>query len=144
MTPRLILNETTCINCKACEVHCKVWNRTPPGVKLGAHLSDGPAMRDGKPALRVEYSACRNCDDAPCMVACPTEAMRRREDGIVYVESDACVGCQSCVEACPWRVPQYDVELGKVRKCDLCRQRLDERLLPACVTGCVVKALTVE
>lgn len=143
MSRRLVFDEGICINCKACEVHCQVWNRTPPGIKLGAHLSEGPVMRGGKPSLSMEYAACRHCDDAFCIAACPTEAIRRRDDGIVYVETESCVGCKTCVGACPWGAIHYDKSIRKARKCELCRERLDEGLLPACVTGCVTRALAM-
>lgn len=144
MRYRIRFDEQLCINCKACEVHCKVWNRMPTGLKLGVHLHHGPFMREGKPVLRTVYMPCQQCDDAPCLSACPTGAMRRRADGIVYVDSPRCTGCRACVLACPWKVPQYDAASGRVRKCDLCRERLDAGLRPACVTGCVGGALEFE
>ena len=142
MSYRLLTDEDLCIRCKACEVHCKVWNRVPAGLKLGVLLADGPRMQDGRPALRTLYMPCQHCDDAPCLTACPTGAMRRRADGIVYVESGPCTGCRSCLLACPWQVPQWDASAGKMRKCDFCRERLDQGLQPACVTGCTTKALS--
>mgnify|MGYP001025298329 CR=1 FL=1 len=144
MSYRMITDERLCINCKACEVHCKVWNRVPVGLKLGVHLNVGPDMRDGRPALHTLYMPCLHCDDAPCLAACPTGAMRRREDGIVYIETPLCTGCRACRMACPWQVPQYDAAQGKMRKCDLCRSRLDAGLQPACVTGCTTHALRLE
>ena len=144
MKYRMTTDEATCINCKACEVHCKVWNRVPTGLKLGVHLHDGPALRNGKTVLRTQYMPCQQCDDAPCLTACPTGAMTRRGDGIVFVDTPRCTGCKACLLACPWKVPQYDARQIKMRKCDLCRERLDAGLLPACVTGCTTKALKLE
>lgn len=147
MSYQLLTDENACIACKACEVHCKVWNRVPAGLKLGVLICDGPHFRQGresKPAMRTLYMPCQHCDEAPCITACPTTAMRRREDGIVYVESTACTGCRACLLACPWQVPQFDAAAGKMRKCDFCRDRVDQGLLPACVTGCTTKALSFK
>lgn len=144
MSYSLRLDKDRCISCKACEVHCQVWQRVPVGMRLGAHLHDGPFVHEGRVSLRVRYTACRSCDNAPCLEVCPSGAMRRREDGIVYIDEALCVGCESCGRACPWHVPQYDAAAGKMRKCDLCRDRLDAGLLPACVTGCVTNALELE
>lgn len=151
MSYQLLTDENACIACKACEVHCKVWNRVPVGLKLGVLICDGPRFSnrrdrreglEGRPFMRTLYMPCQHCDEAPCIPACPTGAMRRRHDGIVYVETLACTGCKGCLLACPWQVPQYDAAMGKMRKCDYCRERLDEGLLPACVTGCTTKALS--
>lgn len=144
MSYDILTDSALCIGCKACEVHCKVRNKVPVGLKLGVHIQDGPHLRDGKRLLRTLYMACGHCDPAPCLQACPTGAMRRRSDGIIYIEASQCTGCKACLLACPWRVPQYDAALGKMRKCDLCRDRIDAGLLPACVTGCTMGALRLE
>lgn len=142
-------DEHLCIACKACEVHCKVYNKVPVGLKLGILLQVGPHL-DNEPSkkhkgqkvrMRTLYMPCNHCDEAPCLKACPTGAMRRRTDGIVYIESGACTGCKGCLLACPWQVPQFDPKQGKMRKCDLCRHRIDAGLKPACVTGCTMGAL---
>jgi Fe-S-cluster-containing dehydrogenase component len=74
--------------------------------------------------------------------------MRKRpKDGIVYVDADLCVGCKSCITACPWGAPQWNPETGKVVKCDYCMDRVDQGLKPACVTKCLTHCLqfgTVE
>jgi Fe-S-cluster-containing dehydrogenase component len=66
---------------------------------------------------------------------------RRAEDGIVFVEASLCVGCEACVTACPWGVPQWNAAAGSVVKCDHCRERVDRGLRPACVTKCTAHAL---
>jgi Fe-S-cluster-containing dehydrogenase component len=68
--------------------------------------------------------------------------MRQRpRDGIVYIDQSLCVGCKSCITACPWGSPQWNPETGKVVKCDYCMDRIDEGLKPACVTKCVTHCL---
>jgi Fe-S-cluster-containing dehydrogenase component len=66
---------------------------------------------------------------------------KRPKDGIVFVEQSLCVGCKSCITACPWGVPQWNPETGKAIKCDYCRSRIDQGLKPACVTKCTGKSL---
>jgi Fe-S-cluster-containing dehydrogenase component len=61
---------------------------------------------------------------------------KRPEDGIVFVDHSLCVGCKTCMSACPWGAPQWNPELGKVDKCDLCYDRVDQGLKPACATVC--------
>jgi Fe-S-cluster-containing dehydrogenase component len=68
--------------------------------------------------------------------------MRKRSgDGIVYVHEEDCVGCKSCISACPWGAPQWDPETAKVVKCDYCMDRIDQGLKPACVTICTTQCL---
>jgi len=66
---------------------------------------------------------------------------KRAKDGIVFVDQSLCVGCKACITACPWGVPQWEPEIGKVAKCDYCRDRIDKGLKPACVTKCTAHAL---
>ena len=75
------------------------------------------------------------------MPICPTKAMIKRDDGIVYIDQDKCVGCMACAGACPWNIPQMNPETGKAVKCDYCMDRLDIGLRPACVTKCTTHAL---
>jgi Fe-S-cluster-containing dehydrogenase component len=66
---------------------------------------------------------------------------RRPKDGIVFVDQALCIGCKSCMIACPWGAPQWNPGTGKVVKCDYCMDRLDEGLLPACVNNCTTRCL---
>jgi Fe-S-cluster-containing dehydrogenase component len=69
---------------------------------------------------------------------------KRSKDGIVFVDSNLCVGCKSCMSACPWGAPQWNSETGKVVKCDYCMERVDAGLKPACVTICTTHCLHFE
>ncbi len=75
------------------------------------------------------------------MTNCPTSAYTKRDDGVVVHEIDVCVGCKLCTVACPYGSPTYNELSGKVYKCQMCYQRLDESMLPSCVEGCPVGAL---
>lgn len=136
------LDKKRCIACHACEVHCQVKNRVPAEAKLGKLVSIGPELVKGKPRLLTLYMPCFHCERPWCVPACPTGAMTRREkDGVVYVKEELCVGCKACILACPWKIPQFSEDTGKAVKCDLCMDRIDEGLDPACVTGCTAHAL---
>ena len=108
----------------------------------------------GKPVTVL----CNHCDVPPCVSVCPTKATWRREDGIVMMDYHRCIGCRYCMAACPygarsfnWRDPQPFIEevnqdyptrnRGVVEKCNFCRERLAQGLLPACVEACPAKAL---
>lgn len=138
----LIHDHKACIGCQACEIHCKANKALGPGASLCKILTVGPVMAEPAPRMRFVFMPCFHCDDAGCMRVCPTGAIKRRDkDGIVFIEQSLCIGCKSCVTACPWGAAQFDPASGKAIKCDHCKDRLDMGLQPACVTKCVTQCL---
>ena len=136
-------DEANCIGCLACEVHCKTNKDLGAGPDPCKVIALGPFDVDGHPRMRFVFMPCFHCEDPWCVRACPTGAMQKREkDGIVFVESPLCIGCKSCIAACPWGTPQWDPATNKVVKCDYCKDRVDVGLQPACVTKCVTGCLS--
>ncbi|MCI5146736.1 MAG: hypothetical protein D3923_14730 [Candidatus Electrothrix sp. AR3] len=80
---------------------------------------------------------CRHCEDAPCMAACITGSLFRDKNGAVCCQEERCIGCWSCIMACPFGVIVRDAKLHVAIKCDQC----SGREIPACVAGCPTKAL---
>lgn len=131
-----------CIGCFSCQIHCQANKNLPPETRLCQIVTIGPKYHQGTPHAAHIYMGCFHCNDAVCVKACPTGALRvRPEDGIVYVDFETCVGCKSCVLACPWGAPQWNPETSKVVKCDFCMDRLAEGLKPACVANCTTQCL---
>jgi len=136
-------DEVNCIACKACEIHCKTNKQLGPGPVTCKIVTFGPMEIDGSPRMRFVFMPCFHCEDPWCVKACPTGAMQKREkDGIVHVESSICIGCKSCMSACPWGTPQWDPASRKVVKCDYCMDRVDAGLDPACATKCLTGCLS--
>ena len=141
----LIQDTKKCIGCHACEIQCKTNKSLPPGPRLCQIVEVGPQLIDNIPRASYIFMPCFHCQNPWCVAACPTGAMTRREkDGIVYVDHNLCVGCKTCISACPWGAPQWDPEKGKVVKCDYCMDRLDAGLKPACVTVCTTHCLKFD
>jgi Fe-S-cluster-containing dehydrogenase component len=135
-------DQNRCIGCRACEMHCKTKNDVPVGPSFCKIIPVGPQVKGGVPRIQFIFMPCFHCEVPWCVSACPTGAMQKRpSDGIVFVEQSLCIGCKACITACPWGAPQWNKETGKVFKCDYCKDRVDEGLLPACVTGCTTEAL---
>ena len=135
-------DQKLCIGCRACEVHCKTEHDLPVGPQFCKIIEVGPKVVQGIPRINFMFMPCFHCEEAFCISACPTGAMQKREkDGIVWVDAESCIGCKACITACPWGIPQWDASSGKVIKCDYCKDRLDQGLEPACVTGCVTGSL---
>jgi Fe-S-cluster-containing dehydrogenase component len=95
-------DEANCIGCQACEVHCKTNKGLGAGPAPCKLISVGPIDVGGQPRMRHVFMPCFHCEEPWCVKACPTGAMQQRgKDGIVFVQSSLCVGCKSCIAACP-------------------------------------------
>jgi Fe-S-cluster-containing dehydrogenase component len=132
----LCINTGDCVGCHACEVACKQEHNLPVGPRLIRVYSDRPRQIDGKLQLIYRVEHCRHCDPAPCKEACPVGAISTRDDGITIINEELCNGCRNCVTACPYGVMEFDEVKNIARKCDLCAERLDKSLKPACVAAC--------
>ena len=131
-----------CIGCYSCEIHCKANKKLPDGPRLCRIYQVGPQMVDKVPRMAFSFLTCFHCETPWCVSACPSNAMQKRpKDGIVFVEAEKCIGCKLCLYACPWGVPQFIQEECIATKCDLCKDRIDLGLQPACVTKCITGCL---
>jgi len=94
------------------------------------------------PTVGMDYLPvqCMHCDNPPCEKVCPTGAITKREDGIVLINQDVCIGCQYCIWACPYQAPMFNKKTGTVEKCTLCSTRVDEGKEPFCVEVCTGRA----
>jgi molybdopterin-containing oxidoreductase family iron-sulfur binding subunit len=160
----MVFDLQRCIGCNACVIACKTENMLPPDVFFTRTFV---AEIGSFPNVRRMYipTLCNQCEDAPCEKVCPSGATYTREDGIVMVDQEKCIGCNACAVACPYDSRSQltkerlergyfgDGELkgfendckerwvpGTVAKCDFCSSRLDQRLQPACVAACPTEA----
>jgi DMSO reductase iron-sulfur subunit len=130
-----------CIGCHACESACSEKNDLPPHL---AFRSVGYVESGTFPDYRrMNISmACNHCDDPVCLKGCPTRAYTKHpEYGAVIQDPDICFGCGYCTWVCPYNAPQLDPVKGRVEKCNMCVDRLEVGLKPACVSACVGNAL---
>jgi Fe-S-cluster-containing dehydrogenase component len=137
----LLVDESRCIGCFGCGVACKMEHDLPAGPRPYKVLRLGPFDKEGDLSMRFAAVTCFHCDRPACVLACPTGAMQKREDGIVFSDFELCIGCQTCAVACPFGVPELNPATGKIAKCDGCRDRVDEGLWPACALKCPTGAL---
>ncbi|RDC03132.1 4Fe-4S dicluster domain-containing protein [Eggerthella lenta] len=156
-----------CFGCKSCAVACKCENNLPDGVwwnqakTVGGEVDDTPAGEaPSELSMKFFTFACQHCDKPACVEVCPTGASAKRDDGIVTVDYEACIGCKSCITACPYEgVRTYidgepawflDFAVGDidapahranvVEKCTFCAHRIDRGERPACVDICRAQA----
>lgn len=137
--------EDVCIGCHLCEVACITEHSlSKDPVKAFMFEKERPISRctveeiDGG---AVSFSTtCRHCEEPACLQACISGAVQKGADGRVTIDKEKCVGCWSCVMACPFGSVQRDTRSKRAGKCDLCPDR--ER--PACVDACPNRALVFE
>jgi Fe-S-cluster-containing dehydrogenase component len=138
----LWVNASRCIGCFSCEVACKMEHDLPAGPRPLMVIQIGPLEHKGELMMQFQPSTCLHCASPACVSACPTGAMQKRTDGLVFSNTDICIGCQTCAIACPFGIPQLNPGNGKITKCDGCCERIDKGLSPACVLVCPNEALS--
>jgi anaerobic dimethyl sulfoxide reductase subunit B len=146
---------SACNGCKACAVACKSKNALPVGINWrqvyeytgGTWIPDPEDKTLMVPSGIFAYAisvACMHCLEPSCTEMCPTGAIyKRKEDGVVLIETDKCIGCRYCEWGCPYGAPQYDDSIGRMTKCDLCVDLLEAGETPYCAASCVMRALEV-
>ncbi|HEX6256195.1 MAG TPA: 4Fe-4S dicluster domain-containing protein [Euzebyales bacterium] len=137
-----VLDQTKCIGCHACTTACKSEHEVPVGVTRtyvkAVDVGEFPQVR-----RNFQVTRCNQCEDAPCVTACPTSAMFTRDDGIVDFDKQACIGCKACMAACPYDAIFINPDDHSAEKCNFCAHRIDMGLEPACVVVCPVEAILV-
>ena len=158
ITVAKLIDNSTCIGCKACEAACQEWN------DHGFALSDFDGTYQTRPDLSHDFwnviqfnelehddglvwnmtkYQCMHCVDPGCMRSCPAPgAIVVLENGTVDFQDENCIGCGYCMAGCPFDVPRRRPGSQKVYKCTLCSDRTAEGLAPACVTVCPTSCLT--
>ena len=155
-----------CFGCHSCAIACKVANNMPKGMVYSSVKTVGGQQRDTAagtfPECEMSYLPfqCQHCANPACLQVCPTGATQKREDGIVWVDSELCIGCESCIKACPYEgvrtlisdeasyyldvvVGEFDApahKAGTVEKCTFCYNLIDRGEVPACMQLCPGRA----
>ena len=157
----LVIDLDTCVGCHACATNCKEWNAggiSGPLTDLNAYQAEQRGVwfnrvhsyeaGEGTAGRTVHFPKnCLHCEKPDCVTVCPTGASyKRAEDGIVLIDHDKCIGCKLCSWACPYGAREYDEDVGVMKKCTLCVDKIyntnlpEEDRVPACVAACPSKA----
>ena len=139
-----------CTACQACVMAC--FDQNDIDVLHGQHpfrnAAELEAMDKGKARFSFLSVACMHCDDAPCVMGCPSACLYKDpESGLTLFDNTTCIGCHSCAMACPYGAPSFRPTGAKrprekAEKCNGCIERIRAGLQPACVHSCPTGALT--
>ena len=142
---------TKCTGCQTCTVACKDAHNLEVGRNFRKVLEaeSGTWKQDRATGawhqdVRAYYVSisCNHCADPACVKVCPTKAhFRRKEDGLVVIDTKKCIGCGACAMACPSPAPVLNPVTKKMRKCDGCLDRLSQSKAPLCVEACPQRAI---
>jgi len=155
----MVIDLRTCDGCAMCTRSCQQRH----GLREEQTWIKVYTMQDSAGGTFAMPRPCMMCEDPPCLKVCPVGATLRTDDGLVLVDTDACVGSRACMAACPYEAryfnwseplpakrmpmpntPQMPIaKKGTVGKCVLCADRLPQGELPACVSGCAMGVLYI-
>jgi Fe-S-cluster-containing dehydrogenase component len=149
----LVIDIDKCNGCYNCQIACKdehvgndwspIARPQPDTGQFWMKVTD--IVQGTVPKVRVRYmhDICQQCDEAPCIPACKSKAIYKRDDGIVIIDPNKCAGTRSCVDACPYDVIYFNTDLNIAQKCTQCAHLLDQGWKePRCVDACPTGALT--
>ncbi len=136
----MALDLERCTGCHSCSVACKVEHDIPLGhFRTKVYYHDSGQY----PNLKRDFlpTMCVQCEDAPCITACPTQSISLGSDGIVKINIETCNGNGQCESACPYGAIFVDPTTSVADKCDYCENRLSYGMQPACVEACPVDVI---
>jgi len=131
-----------CIGCKGCQVACKLQNTVALGPGRNKVCTIGP--HGVFPNLQMYFltAMCQQCAEPACAEVCPTGACwKDPADGVIKIDRALCMGCGSCMRACPYGCIRSNRELRVADKCDICAGLRENGETPACVRNCSGSAL---
>lgn len=151
----MVMDLRKCVGCQACVIACKSENNVPLGVfrTVVQVMETGHTVPDKDGIVATDEGnftpdvkrfnlprMCNHCDHPSCVEVCPVKATFKRQDGIVLIDYNICIGCGTCLQACPYDMRFFNPVQRTADKCTFCVHRIDRGLMPACVTSCVGRA----
>ena len=150
----ILFDSTWCAGCQGCEIACAESHGFEPpaledvpevGLKRMANEKRRTVVNAHDTSAGEFYvkTQCMQCAQPACVSACLTKAMHKQKEGAVIWREEKCMGCRYCMISCPFDAPKFEYHSTnpKIQKCDMCYDRVNEGLLPACVENCPAEAV---
>jgi Fe-S-cluster-containing dehydrogenase component len=134
-----LVNLAKCVGCRGCDLACRNENR----LEHLRYRQVQPIKNEENEFWGFLSLACNHCRNPECMRVCKAKCYSKRRDGVVLHNSTRCIGCRTCIGACPFKVPQINPQSRKIIKCNFCSLRMEQGLEPACAAACIPGALKV-
>ena len=155
----MLIDVSKCTACRACQVACKQWNKLPAEKtqQRGTHQNPPDLtpttwnlvrfteipLKEGGMRWLFRKDNCMHCTDPACQRACPVPGcIFKTAEGAIVIDQEKCIGCEYCVNVCPFGIPRFDPATKKVYKCTLCWDRISQGQIPACAKTCAPGAVT--
>ena len=158
----MLIDETKCTGCRACQVACKQWNDLPGEKTFNTGTYQNPPHLSASTWNLIEFReiergddvgfyfvkrACMHCEHPACVSVCPVGALKKTAQGPVVYDEAKCIGCRYCMAACPFGVPTFQWDKGLlgqpvIRKCSFCVDRVSNGLTPSCAKACPSTVIT--
>lgn len=132
----MLIDTSKCVGCFSCRVGCQRQNGLAPEETF-IKMMEVEQGTFPNVVHRHFFMQCNHCDNAPCIKVCPTKASYKREDGVVMVNDERCIGCKNCMTACPYQVRTQIHSTGVVNKCRFCIEEVEQGNQPFCVRVCI-------
>jgi anaerobic dimethyl sulfoxide reductase subunit B (iron-sulfur subunit) len=133
-------NGDYCVGCRACQIACKEKNNLQLGIFF-RRVRDYETGAFPHPGYYHQSLTCNHCSKPACVITCPSGAMHIAGNGTIQNDSEICIGCKNCVNACPYDIPQYLEDKEIVIKCNMCVDLTVKGENPVCVDACPQFAL---
>jgi formate dehydrogenase iron-sulfur subunit len=156
MKKTMLIDNSKCIGCRACQVACKQWNQLPAEKTEFKGTYENPprfspitwtkiAFREYEQNHKLQWTftklGCVHCADAACIKVCPASAISHTEYGTVQIDEKKCIGCNYCIANCTFNVIGFDQAANVARKCTFCYDRVSAGMVPACAKTCPTGAI---
>lgn len=153
----ILVTPELCTGCRGCQSACKEWKKLPAEETKNTGTYENPPDLSASTYNRIRFiekfdggkgwlfasQRCMHCGDAGCIKICPVPgALYRTKEGAVAFDQSKCIGCKLCRAGCPFDIPRYEEKADKIAKCDLCDERIQNGLAPACTKTCPTGALS--
>jgi DMSO reductase iron-sulfur subunit len=132
----MLIDVSKCVGCHACRIACQNQN----GLKVREYYNRIEEQESGEfpnYSRRFIPIQCQHCDNPPCVKVCPAGACYKRENGVVFVDREKCIGCKYCILACPYNAPIIQEDEEYMHKCTFCIEFVEKDGTPACVATCM-------